>query len=112
MFFMDSIRSQKKTGKFLDFLGFKFYRTHTGIRRKVALKAQRKAKRIYKKRKNGKKVNVHDARQMVTYAGLCKYADCHDWFDDHVLKYVSIKKLRKQISKYDKLQAKKRKQRC
>jgi hypothetical protein len=88
--------------------GFKFYRTHTGIRRKVALKAQRKAKRIYKKRQNGKKVNVHDARQMVTYAGLCKYANCHDWFYNHVLKYVSIKQLRKQISRYDKIQTKAR----
>ena len=112
IFFMDSIRSRKKKGKFLDFLGFKFYRTHTGIRRKVALKTQRKAKRIYKKKQNGKKVNVHDARQMVTYAGLCKYANCHNWFYNHVLKYVSVKKLRKQISKYDKLQANNRKQRC
>lgn len=106
VFFMDSVRSKKKKGKFLDFLGFKFYRNHVGLRRKLALVTQRKAKRIFKK--NGK-ATIHDARQMVTYAGLCKYANCHDWFDNHVLKYVSIKKLRKQISKYDKLQAKKKK---
>lgn len=108
VFFMDSIRSKKKKGKFLDFLGFKFYRTHTGIRRKVALRAQRKAKRIFKKRQDNKKVNIHEARQMVVYAGLCKYANCHNWFHTHVLKCVSIRKLRKQISVYDKLNAKRR----
>lgn len=108
VFFMDSVCSQKKKGKFLDFLGFKFYRTHIGIRRKIALKVQRKAKRIYKKRQNDKRANVHDARQMVTYAGLCKYANCHNWFHNHVLEYVNIKRLRQQVSRYDKLQSRKR----
>lgn len=98
LFFMDSTRSQKKKGHFLDFLGFKFYRTHIGLRRKLALRIQRKAKRIRKK----EKATIRDARQMVTYAGFVKYADCRQWFRDHVLKFVSIKNLRKKISKYDK----------
>ena len=40
-------------------------------------------------------------RQMVTYAGFAKIADCKEWFREHVLKYVSIKNLRHKISKYD-----------
>ena len=83
--------------RFLDFLGFKFYRKHTGIRRRIALKAQRKAKKIYKK----SRANIKDARQIVTYAGLLKYADCHKWFEDHISKYVSISQMRRKISKYD-----------
>lgn len=102
VFFMDSVRSKKKKGKFLDFLGFKFYRNHVGLRRKLALVTQRKAKRIFKK--NGK-ATIHDARQMVTYAGFAKYADCHDWFKNHVTKYVSIKRLRRKISAYDRSKA-------
>lgn len=97
LFFMDSARSRKKKGHFLDFLGFKFYRNHIGLRRKLALKIQRKAKRISKK----DRATIRDARQMVTYAGFAKIADCKEWFREHVLKYVSIKNLRHKISKYD-----------
>lgn len=83
--------------RFLDFLGFKFHRKHTGIRRRIALKAQRKAKRIYKK----SRANIKDARQIVTCAGLLKYADCHKWFENHISKFVSIRQMRKKISNYD-----------
>lgn len=69
------------------------------VRGKLALKIQRKARRI---RKKGR-ANIRDARQMVTYAGLVKCADCRDWFRAHVLRYVSIKRLRRKISNYDKL---------
>lgn len=98
LFFVDSVRSKKKKGRFLDFLGFKFYRNHVGLRRKLALKIQRKAKRISKK----ERATIRDARQMVTYAGFVKIADCKEWFRNHVLRYVSIKNLRHKISKYDK----------
>lgn len=104
VFLMDSVRMKKKKGHFLDFLGFKFYRTHIGIRGKVALKAQRKAKHIYKKGK----ANICDARQIVTYAGLIKSADCHKWFQEHIGKYVSIRKMRKKIARYDRQEAHKR----
>jgi len=97
VFFMDSTRSRKKKGRFLDFLGFKFYRNHVGLRRRLALKAQRKAKRISKKQC----ANIHDVRQMVVYAGLVKYADCYKWFMAHIAPFVSIKKMRHKISTYD-----------
>ena len=97
VFLVDSVRLKKKKGHFLDFLGFKFYRTHIGIRSKVALKAQRKAKRIYKKGK----ANVHDARQIVTYAGLIRNANCHRWFSKHILPYTNIRAMRKRIARYD-----------
>ena len=102
VFFMHSTRSRKKNGRFLDFLGFKFYRNHVGIRRRVALKAQRKAKRIFKKGRP----TVHDARQMVVHAGLIKYADCRRWFKDHIAKYVSIKRMRHIISAHDRYHSK------
>jgi hypothetical protein len=92
------ITEKTKEGRFLDFLGFRFYRNRTTIRRKLLLRIKRKALHIYKKHF----ANIRDARQMVTYAGFCKYGKCFEWFQENVLKYVSIKKLRKQISNYDK----------
>ena len=95
LFLVDNIRTKKK-GRFIDFLGFKFYRNHVGIRRRNALAIQRTAKRISKK----PRATIHDARRIVTYAGLCRYADCHNWFKKHVSRYVSIRYMRKKISKY------------
>ena len=92
--------TSKKKGRFLDFLGFKFYRTHTGLRSSIALKAKRKAQHIFKK----KKANIRDARQMVTYGGFIRYANCYNWFQVYIKKFISFRQLRKQISKYDRLQ--------
>ncbi|MBQ1903230.1 MAG: hypothetical protein II168_02570, partial [Ruminococcus sp.] len=63
---------------------------------------QRKAKRIFKKNH----ANIKDARQIVTYAGLIRYANCHKWFEDHISKYVSIRQMRRKISKYDRRKSK------
>ena len=87
----------KPDGRFVDFLGYKFYKQHVGIRRTIALKAQRKAKHIFKKGKP----NIHDARQIVIYSGISKYANCRMWFKNHILPYVSIRKMRNKISAYD-----------
>ena len=97
LFFMDSVKSKKKTGRFLDFLGFKFYRNHVGLRRRLALRTQRKAKAIYKKGR----ANIHDARQMIVYAGIAKYSDSYDWYMSHVAPYINTKRLRHQISIHD-----------
>lgn len=98
VFFLDSTKSRKKKGRFLDFLGFKFYRKKVGLRSSVALRAQRKAKRIFKKIKP----NIHDARQIVVYAGFVRYANCHKWFIKHIEKLINIKQMRQKISCYDK----------
>lgn len=97
VFFMDSVRSRKKKGRVLDFLGFKFYRNHVGLRSRLALKVQRKAKKIFKKGYT----NIHDARQIIVYAGLIKYADCYKWFMTHIAPFVNMKKMRHKISVYD-----------
>ena len=96
VFLMDSTRVKKK-GRYLDFLGFKFFRNHIGLRGKLALRIQRKAKRIYRKGH----ANVRDARQMAIYAGLAKYANCRKWFREHVTRYVCIRNMRLIISRYD-----------
>lgn len=67
-------------------------------RRKIALKAMRKARRIAKK----KRATVHDARQMLTYIGWSKCTDTYNWLKKYVLQCVSFRRLRKIVSKYDK----------
>lgn len=85
-------------GRFLDFMGFRFYRNRVTLRRKIALKAMRKARHIAKK----KKATVIDARQMLTYKGWTLVTDTYDWFHKYISCYVNFRKLRKIVSNYDK----------
>lgn len=90
--------TRKDKGRFLDFMGFRFYRNRVTLRRKIALKAMRKAKRIAKE----KRATVHDARQMLTYIGWTRCTNTYNWLRKYILRYVDFRKLRKIVSNYDK----------
>ena len=83
----------------LDFMGFRFYRNKTTLRKSIMLRASQKAKRINKK----KHFTVYDARQMLSYNGYLKAADVYGMYLDYIKPYVKMKKLKKHISKYDKI---------
>lgn len=85
-------------GRFIDFMGFKFYGNRTTIRKGIARKCMRKARRIH----NKERATVHDARQMLTYIGWSKATDTFQWLKRHILSKVSFKHLRKVVSRYDK----------
>lgn len=84
--------------RFLDYMGFKFFYTHIALRKTIALKAVRKARRI----SNKPYPTVHDARQMMTYIGYTKPVDVYCWFKVHILEFVNFRQLRSIISRYDK----------
>ena len=90
--------TRKNKGRFLDFMGFRFYRNRITLRRKIALKAMRKARRIH----NKKRVTIHDARQMLTYIGWTKCTDTYGWLKKYIINYVNFRSLRKIVSNYDK----------
>lgn len=92
--------TRKNKGRFLDFMGFRFYRNRITLRRKIALKAMRKARRIH----NKKRATVHDARQMLTYIGWTKCTNTYNWFKKYIANYVNFRSLRKIVSNYDKKQ--------
>lgn len=55
----------KRKGRPIDFMGFKFYRDKTTLRRSIMLKATRKAKKMSKK----KKLTWFDSCQLIIYMG-------------------------------------------
>ena len=44
------MHNKNEQGRFLDFMGFRFYRNRVTLRRRIALKAMRKARHINKKK--------------------------------------------------------------
>lgn len=80
----------KTRGKFLDFLGFRFYRDHTTMRRKIMLKISRKAKRIAAR----EKPTVYDARQFFSYYSWLRHTDSYNFRRKHIYPYARISTLK------------------
>ena len=106
VFRFDYIKNGKHYGRCLDFMGFKFYRDKTTLRRTIMLKATRKARKMYKK----DKVTIYDIRQMMSYLGWIDCTDTYNMYDTWIKPYVDFRYCKKRLSKYDKRIAKQKKE--
>ena len=96
-------KTGKRKGRPIDFMGFKFYRDKTTIRRKTFIKSMRKFAKVSKL----KIVDVHSARQVLCYMGYYKHSDSYNVFQARVKPLVNIGKCKKIISNYGKRKEKK-----
>lgn len=88
-------RDGKHKGRPLDFVGFKFYRDRTTLRRSILLRATRKAKRISKK----ERPTWFDCSQMVSYFGWFKHTKTFQIYERFIKPFVNIEVCKKLISK-------------
>jgi hypothetical protein len=95
----------KKTGetigRCLDFMGFKFYRDKTIIRKNIMLAATRLAKRMHKTKEAGRCYFAKHIKAMLSYMGWFGCTDAYDCYLKHIKPYVAIGKLKKIVSKLD-----------
>ncbi|UQS85797.1 RNA-directed DNA polymerase (plasmid) [Apilactobacillus apisilvae] len=71
----------------IDFLGFKFYRDHTTIRRRNFLRIRRKVAKISKK----SRPSVGDAHSMLSYYGWIKNSDSFKFYNEQIKLKFSVK---------------------
>lgn len=88
----------KDVGRDLDFMGFRFFREKTILRKSIMLNATRKANRIKKKGK----ITHYDAQQIMSYNGYFKHTDTYNVYKDRILKVVNIDVCKELISKNNK----------
>lgn len=86
----------------LDFMGFRFYRYRTTLRRTILYTACRKAKRLFKK----DKPTIYDIKQFMSYLGWFKQTDTYNVFCDRVTRYINIQYMKRRVSRYDRRMAK------
>lgn len=91
--------------RFLDFMGFRFYRNRTTLRRSIMLKATRKARRIYK----ADRITIFAARQMLSYLGWIKYTDTYEMYLTWIKPIVNYQKLKRKIAVHDKRENRRKK---
>lgn len=78
----------------LDFLGFKFYRTHVTMRKRNSLRIRRRAKKIYKKAY----LNFKDSAAMLSYLGWLQHSNSYNYYLKNIKPYVNIKDMKEVIS--------------
>lgn len=98
IFRFDYIANGRRKGRDIDFMGFRFYRDKTTLRRSIMLKATRKANRINKK----PKATWYDAAQMLSYTGYFRSTDTRGCFEKYIKPKVSIKSLKRKVSRHSK----------
>lgn len=87
--------------RFLDFMGFRFYRYKITLRRSILYKACRKAKKM-----SGIKPTIYATRQILSYLGWFSQTNTYNVFSERFAKYVNIQQLKRRMSRYDKRMAK------
>ena len=85
-------------GRFIDFMGFKFYRHKTTIRKTIFIRACRLARRLRKKLK----ISWYDACRMLSYWGWFIPTDTHKAYKRYIEENISIHICRKLVSKHSK----------
>ena len=91
-------RNDKEYGRDLDFMGFRFFRTKTILRRTIYYKMCRKARRLYKKLKP----SIYELRQMLSYLGYLNKTNVYNAYLEYIKPFFDFGKAKKRISNYDK----------
>ena len=98
VFLFDYVKKNgKRVGRDLDFMGFRFYRDHTTLRRQLMLKATRKARRVCKKKA---RKNIYDVRQMLSYLGWIDATDTYGMYKKWIKPYISFRAFKRYVGRY------------
>lgn len=85
-------------GRFLDYLGFRFYCDRTTLRRRIMLRATRKARKMAAK----SAITRYDAMQMLSYIGWIDCTDTYGMYDEWIKPKLSIYQCKQKVSRYSK----------
>lgn len=86
----------KVNNRDIDFLGFRFFRDKTILRKRNALRIRRRIRKISKK----KGLNYKDACAVISYWGWIKHSNSYNLYNNYVKPVVSLKKARKVVSRH------------
>ncbi|MGL5715057.1 MAG: RNA-directed DNA polymerase [Paraclostridium sp.] len=86
----------------LDFMGFRFFRRKTILRKSIMLRITRKAKRIFRK----PNTSVKNAQSMLSYLGWIKHSNSRNLYLKWIKPYIDIEQLKNIVRKHSKVGAK------
>jgi len=89
------------TRRAIDFLGLRFFRDKTILRKRNSLRIRRRIEKIHRK----PELNYRDACAMVSYWGWIKRSDSFNFYNQYIKPKVSLKHAKGVISNYAHLRA-------
>lgn len=99
VFLFDYVKSNgDHIGRDLDFMGLRFFRDRTILRKSVMIKAARKAK------KHKKNNTVHSCRQILSYLGWIDCTGTYRMYETRIKPYVNFREAKQKISRYQRRQ--------
>ena len=82
----------------IDFLGLRFFRDKTILRKRNMFNASRKAIKVSK----SEKVSFKDACGVISYYGWIKHSNSYNFYINRIKPYARIKDMKKVVSDYSK----------
>lgn len=90
-------QKDRRCGRDIDYMGFRFYRDKTILRKSILYKMTRKARKIH----NKSKATIHDLRQMLSHVGWTKHCQIYNVWVRMVKPCFNVRNAKKRISNYD-----------
>lgn len=90
----------------LDFMGFKFYRNHTTLRKSILKHIRRKSARINAKIRTHQNVTWKDASSIVSYMGWITHSDTYHYYFTYIRSNVIIRSMKYKVSKHHRKESK------
>lgn len=84
---------ERQTGRDIDFMGFRFYRDYTTIRRKNSLRIRQK----YAKAARMEKIDTHTAQGCLSYLGQVKHTDSYKFKVKYIDSVAPVSKLKEVV---------------
>ena len=82
--------------RFLDFMGFRFYRNRTTLRKGIMLRMCRRARHFHKN------PGIYSCRKMLSALGWLKQTDTYDMYLARIKPYINFQSIKRKVSRYDK----------
>lgn len=79
----------------LDFMGFRFYRGYTTLRKSIMLRITRTVRRVWRRGK----ATYKDASAIISYLGWIKHSDSHNLFVTRIEPYLKIQLLKRVVQR-------------
>lgn len=86
----------ERISRVLDFCGYRFYRTHTLLRKTIAKRFRRQLNRIVKRMPV--KPTVYQCRRVMSYLSWTKHGNCYNFYQKNLQSRIDIKLLKGVIS--------------
>lgn len=98
-------------GRYLDFMGFKFYRNRVTIRKRIMIRATRLATRIHNKLQSGQRFYRKHIRAMVSLLGWFTWTDSYRCYQQRIKPLINVRRLKNLISRMDRRESRLRNER-